>query len=40
MKMKAKLVRALLRYNSGQSLVLLLLLLFAKILLIKARSII
>ena len=39
MKMKAKLVRALLRYNSGQSLVLLLLL-FAKILLIKARSII
>ena len=39
MKMKAKLVRALLRYNSGQSLVLLLLL-FAKILWIKARSII
>ena len=39
MKMKAKLVRALLRYNSGQSLVLFLLL-FAKILLIKARSII
>ena len=39
MKMKAKLVRALLRYNSGQSLVLLLLL-FVKILLIKARSII
>ena len=39
MKMKAKLVRALLRYNSGQSLVLLLLS-FAKILLIKARSII
>ena len=38
MKMKAKLVRALHRYKSGQSFVLLLL--FAKNSLIKARSII